>query len=168
MALGPESGRWAKEAGFHLPIAPAKGYTLTLSNLESRGRAAPRRPFYDDQNWGLVTPLAGGIRIACYAHFADFDRSFQPNDFRRHRLIAGKFRLAEGPEAEIDHWACLRAMSPDGLPVIDRAPTLGNLWLNCGHCYLGWTWGLGAAEVLAHRLTAEPPPLEDSPLRYRW
>ncbi len=168
LALGPESGRWAAEAGFYLPIAPAKGYTLTLSSLESRGRAGPRRPFYDDQNWGLVTPLADGIRIACYGHFAGFDRTFHLDDFRRHRLIAKKFLLAEGREAEIDHWACLRAMSPDGLPVIDRAPGCANLWLNCGHCYLGWTWGLACADLLASRLLAEPSPFEDAPLRYRW
>ena len=53
-------------------------------------------------------------------------------------------------------WGGIMDMSPDGSPVIDRAPVDG-LYLNCGWCYGGFKAVPGSGDALAHLIATDNP-----------
>jgi len=53
-------------------------------------------------------------------------------------------------------WGGIMDMSPDGSPVIDRAPIDG-LYLNCGWCYGGFKAVPGSGDALAHLIATDSP-----------
>lgn len=50
-------------------------------------------------------------------------------------------------------WCGLRPGSPDGLPILDRAPTADNLWLSCGHFRNGVLLAPAGGKLLAEWIT---------------
>jgi D-amino-acid dehydrogenase len=50
-------------------------------------------------------------------------------------------------------WVGMRPLTPDGLPVIGRAPKLENLYLATGHSMLGITLGPSTALTIAELMT---------------
>jgi glycine oxidase len=54
-------------------------------------------------------------------------------------------------------WCCFRPGSPDGLPVIDRVPGLGNAWMSVGHFRTGILVAPAAGEALAAWITTGKP-----------
>jgi glycine oxidase len=69
-------------------------------------------------------------------------------------------------EVLVGHWAGLRPGSPDNIPVIDRHPDIGNLYLNSGHYRYGVTMAPGSALLLCNMILGQPQPLDITP--YRW
>jgi len=53
-------------------------------------------------------------------------------------------------------WGGIMDMSPDGSPIIDRAPVEG-LYLNCGWCYGGFKAVPGSGDALAHLIATDAP-----------
>ena len=101
------------------------------------------------------------LRITATAEIGGYDTSFQPSDFRvmleKTQELLPKAADYSAPE----YWACLRPMTPTGLPFIDRA-RFSNLWLNTGHGHMGWTMACGSAKILADLIADRTPeiPLE--------
>ena len=60
------------------------------------------------------------------------------------------------------YWACLRPMTPDGPPIIGRAP-VENLWLNTGQGHMGWTMSAGSSRILVDLLLGRAPALSAAP-----
>jgi sarcosine oxidase subunit beta len=61
-------------------------------------------------------------------------------------------------------WGGIMDMSPDGSPIIDRAPVEG-LYLNCGWCYGGFKAVPGSGDCFAHLLATDRP--HPAATRYR-
>lgn len=169
LANGPHAPRLLHPLGLRLPIEPVKGYSITLDVRGIDG--LPRLPLIDDARKIVVTPLGARLRLAGTAEFAGFDDRIQP---RRVRLLIAQLRellpqreheLAAAPSSA---WACLRPMSPDGVPII--GPTrFRNLWLNTGAGHMGWTIAAGAGRLLCDLMSGRQPAL--SPAAYlpaRW
>jgi glycine/D-amino acid oxidase-like deaminating enzyme len=57
-------------------------------------------------------------------------------------------------------WCCFRPRHPDGRPVIDRVPGLGNAWLTSGHFRTGILNAPATAAVIARWISAGLPPEE--------
>jgi len=166
VCLGPWSGRFAATLGIDLPIYPARGYSMTVPVAQTE--FAPRQALIDGENQALLTPLGDRLRVVAGVHFAGYETNWTRDDFRPHHATLDKFCIAPSDGQESAYWACLRAMTPDGLPVVSQAPRPANLWFNTGHCYLGWTWGMGTAAILASLLDGEKPDQDPAPFRYRW
>lgn len=164
--LGPWSGRLAKQLRFNLPVYPVRGYALTVGTEHPDD--TPRHAMVDGDSMILMTPLGAQLRLVGGVHFAGYDRTWTKNDFKRHWSTLDKFKIRADQSGEAEHWACLRAMTPDGLPIVAQAPSLKNLWLNTGHCYLGWTWGMGTAAIVSAMIAGEQPDLDPAPYCYRW
>jgi D-amino-acid dehydrogenase len=90
------------------------------------------------------------------------------------RIAAIKRAAAEGfrdwdPEAPHDpHWAGMRPMTPDGLPVIGPLLDGANVWVASGHGMLGLTLAPTTARTireLVRRPSASDP--QTSPARFR-
>jgi glycine/D-amino acid oxidase-like deaminating enzyme len=57
-------------------------------------------------------------------------------------------------------WCCFRPRHPDGRPVIDRVPGLGNAWLTSGHFRTGILMAPVTARTITHWISADEPPAE--------
>ena len=167
IAGGVDSPRLVRQIGVRLPIAPAKGYSLTI-DATALGDRAPRLPVIDDAMHAAVVPLGKRLRLVGTAEFAGHDTRIDQVriDNLRHLFRRLYPQLAaELPAAGGQAWAGLRPMSSDGVPFIGPSATAG-LWLNCGHGHLGWTMAAGSAQLLAAQFTGQPGELDPAPYRH--
>lgn len=114
----------------------------------------------------LVPRRDGLILAGSTLEQVGFDKG--TSDAARAQLI--EFACAILPalrQAEIvHHWAGLRPGSPGNIPLIDRHPELGNLYVNSGHYRYGVTMAPASAEILANRMDGRPQALDVAP--YAW
>ncbi|MCB2069133.1 MAG: FAD-dependent oxidoreductase, partial [Ottowia sp.] len=56
-------------------------------------------------------------------------------------------------------WTGLRPMTPDGTPILGRAPGWDNLLVNTGHGTLGWTMACGSGKLVADLTLGRAPDI---------
>jgi D-amino-acid dehydrogenase len=146
LAAGAWSPRLARDAGLRLLVQGGKGYHLEFAPQDGD----PEVPTWFHASRVVATPMPGRLRVAGMLELAGVDMSV---DRRRVDAIA---RAAEtglrgfGRRTPYAVWRGLRPCSPDGLPIIGRAPGSERLVLATGH----GMWGLQLAP-LTGRLVAD-------------
>jgi D-amino-acid dehydrogenase len=145
LAAGAWSGLLARELDVRLPMQAGKGYTITVESpaLELGG------PLYLPERKIVTSPYDGALRIGGTMELSginvDLDR----------RRLAGIRRGAEAflpgcfAGGHRQEWVGMRPLTPDGLPVIGRAPGYDNVYLATGHAMLGVTLGPPTAAAVA-------------------
>jgi D-amino-acid dehydrogenase len=116
----------------------------------------------DERHKVAITRLGNRIRAAGIAELAGYDLALRPAQCRTVRHVLEDLFPQAGPIDEIAYWAGLRAMTPNGVPVVGRT-ALDNLFVNTGHGTLGWTLACGTGQIVANVVSqrgaaAEPPP----------
>lgn len=169
VAAGVHSGRLAATLGIKLPIAPAKGYSVTVPLGDW-----PERPRHIIGDMGVhagLNVLGDSLRVAGTADFCGYDTSIDPEriDYMVGLVetVLPEFARTMDREA-IRPFAGLRPLSADGLPMIG-ATGVPNVYVNTGHGGLGWTMAAGSARALADRIRGRTPALDldpYSPLRF--
>ncbi len=147
---------YLRPAGRVLPIHPVKGYSLTLP-VDAVHRP-PAMGGVDVEAGLAFAPMGNRLRMTRTLHFAGYDTTHRPGDFR---VLIEKARAVFPDGADFArpvYWAGLRPMTPTGLPVIDRAPVEG-LWINTGQGNFGWTMAAGSARILADRVAGRAPAI---------
>ena len=71
-----------------------------------------------------------------------------------------------GPEPE-ELWVGRRPLTPDGLPILDRVPPVGNLFIATGHSMLGVTLAPSSGQALAGYVLSGRRPELLEPFRLR-
>lgn len=66
----------------------------------------------------------------------------------------------------VGHWAGLRPGSPGNIPLMDRHPTLHNLYISTGHFRYGLTMAPAAAKLMADLISGVTPAIDPTP--YTW
>lgn len=131
--------------GTAVPLDTERGYHLMLPRETERLPLAVtslERRF-------IMTPMAGGLRLAGTVEFAGLER---PARMQRARQL---LELAQGlfaqplDDAEASPWMGFRPSLPDSLPVIDRAGSEERVWLAFGHHHLGLTQAAITARLIA-------------------
>ncbi len=159
LCAGSDSTAMARQLGFRLPVHPIKGYSVTVPVLDAP--AAPRVSLYEEKNKIGVSRLGDSVRAGGTAEFAGFDASVNP--VRGEALLAA-LRGVTPAGLDLDqasHWAGLRPMSPDGMPIMGESPLRG-LLLNTGHGTLGWTLACASGKALADLLSERTPEVDMS------
>ena len=153
LAAGTWSRALAHDAGVHVPLEPAKGYHVEVA----AGALAGGIPIYMEEARVIATPLDGRVRLAGTLELGELDMAVDP--VRLASLTrAARRTLAIAPNARTVHvWRGLRPCTPDGLPVIGRAPGVENLVLATGHAMLGITLAPVTGELVADIVTGAPP-----------
>lgn len=164
VASGVQTPALLKGSGISLPIAPAKGYSVTFS---TEGQQLPRVPIIDDAMHAGITPLGNRLRAVGTAEFAGYDTRL--HRVRIDNLVRLLKELYPQIAAEIDlekaeAWAGLRPMSSDGKPFIGTSRIEG-LYFNTGHGHLGWTKAAGSACLLADLMANRRPAIDEAPFR---
>ena len=139
----------ARQLGFRLPVRPAKGYSITVPM--GHWAQPPRYPIVDDALHAALVPVGNRLRVAGTAEFAGYDTSIAaPRVDNLRGLLRQTYPEFEAGlgSAELNAWAGLRPMTPDGSPILGRSP-VENLYLNTGHGPLGWTMACGSGKAVA-------------------
>jgi D-amino-acid dehydrogenase len=160
LCAGAWSGPFARRLGARVPLAAERGY-----HVVARGGNAPvRQPLMLAERRVVVSPMADGLRLTTLAEFAPPDA---PAD---HDRAAAAFARAEGAIPGItggiqSRWMGPRPSTPDGLPVIGRAPRADNAVLAYGHGHLGLTLAAVTGRMVADCVAGRVLPDIVSPLR---
>lgn len=162
LCMGSYSPLLAEKLGVFLNIYPAKGYSISIPLDEKNEMHAPRISLTDDENKLVFSNLESHLRVAGTAELAGWDLSLPYHRIRPIVLKAAEllpdlfsemdYRSPEWVRDHLDPWTGLRPATPSNVPYVGRAKKFRNLWLNTGHGTLGWTMGMGTAEMVTRML----------------
>ncbi|MAP04708.1 MAG: amino acid dehydrogenase [Halieaceae bacterium] len=165
VATGADTARLLRGSGLSLPVAPAKGYSVSF---DIAGVAdAPKIPVIDDAMHAGISPLGDKLRAVGTAEFTGYSRSL--SQVRLDNLVQLLRDLYPQVAEQIDiqgaePWTGLRPMSADGRPFIGPSRVRG-LYFNTGHGHLGWTKAVGSACLLADLVLGATPELDPQPFQ---
>ena len=157
LAMGSLSPLYTAPLGIHLPIYPAKGYSVTLPVKDAS--KAHQVSLTDDEYKLVFSRLGDRLRIAGTAELNGYDR-----DLNRVRCEAIVRRTEElfpgaGDTEQAQFWTGLRPATPSNVPIIGRSK-LPNLFLNTGHGTLGWTHSCGSGKSIARIVSGLAPEVD--------
>ena len=145
IAAGAWTGQVSSRFGFRLPIEAGKGYSVTSEHP----RRTVQRPLDLIEARVAVTPFDAGLRLAGTMELSGLNVRLET---RRVESIsrAGDRYLGEWRGGRSERvWVGMRPLTPDGLPVIGRAPGSDNVYVAGGHQMLGVTLAPATGEALA-------------------
>lgn len=130
--------------GLSLPIQPMKGYSFEMPLADG----SPTVSITDTARKIVFTNLGDRMRVA---GVADLGNGNPAVDAAVSACLVAAARSSL-PDAGVydlagKHWAGLRPMTPNSLPIISRPRQ--SLAINAGHGMLGWTLAMGSGERLA-------------------
>ncbi len=158
LSAGAWSQRFAAGLGVRVPVVAERGYHVMVQG----SNAAVRQPLLLAERRVAVTPMRTGLRLTAMAEFADPDAP--PNHDRAWRTIAGAEDILPGVTARVaTRWVGSRPSTPDGRPLIGRAPRAGNVLLAYGHGHLGMTLAAVTGELIADLAAGRAPRLDLAP-----
>ena len=148
LSLGSYSSIVARSVGIDLPIYPVKGFSLTLPIDPA---TAPTVGGVDEGSLVAYCGMGDSLRMTATADFSGYDDSHKPEDFATMLAVARELFPRGVDFSRPRYWACLRPMTPDGPPIIGRAP-VEDLWLNTGQGHMGWTMSAGSSRIFVDLL----------------
>jgi D-amino-acid dehydrogenase len=157
--------------GLWLPIFPIKGYSLTLK-LPPEGFVPsgtfPLINLADIESKTYFARLVGSqgsrLRIVGMGELCGYDPTIDRTKEGIANLTTSSTQLF--PELRRHHlneaslWACLRAVTPDSLPMIGPIRGAENVYINTGHGSMGWTLACGSGSLTASILAGLPTHLD--------
>ena len=161
LALGSYTSQLLKPLGVHVPIYPAKGYSLTIPL--ARSDLAPTVSLTDDAHKLVLSRLGDCLRVAGTAEFNGYDTTLNA---RRCAAIAQRVRElfpCLSALGQATAWTGLRPSTPGNVPLIGAVTPYRNLYLNSGHGTLGWTLACGSGKLLADVVSSRPSEIDATP-----
>jgi D-amino-acid dehydrogenase len=161
MAMGSMSPIYAAPLGIHLPIYPAKGYSVTMPVVDAT--KAYQVSLTDDEYklvFSRYTTEAGDrMRIAGTAELNGYDRYL--NRVRCEAIVKRVEQLfpGAGDADQAQFWTGLRPATPSNVPLIGKTK-LSNFYLNTGHGTLGWTHACGSGKSIARIISGLAPEVD--------
>jgi glycine oxidase len=107
---------------------------------------------------GYLVPRAGGLIVGATNEETGFECAVTPRGLAALRAIATRAIPVLGHAPVVDHWAGLRPVTSDGLPILGKDPTLPALFYACGYSRNGILLAPWAAEQLAPVLAGGVAP----------
>lgn len=161
LATGAWSMDLARRLDLRIPVLGGKGYSMMVRAPSP----APRIPMMILERKVAVTPYGDELRLAGTLELVDGDHSISPRRVASiRRGAASVLRLPES--APVDRvWRGLRPCTPDGLPIIGRAPSLENLVVATGHQMLGVQTAPATGRLVADLVLECEPTFDPAPFR---
>jgi D-amino-acid dehydrogenase len=161
VAAGAWSSLLARGLGVYAPIEGGKGYHVDLE----AAAGDPRLPVWFQETRVIATPLPGRLRLAGTLELAGLDERVSRR--RVEAIVKAARRGITGLEGRrvLEVWRGLRPCTPDGLPLVGRVETPGNLVLATGHAMMGVTLAPVTGRLVAEVVLGEAPSHDLRPLR---
>lgn len=155
------AGVWSKallqQIDIRIPLKPVRGQMALLT--------CPTRPFRSviTENSRYLVPRDDG-RVLAGSTEDDVGMDVRTTTQGISGLLNFATSLVDGLKtAQLERcWAGLRPSTPDGLPILDRAPELENLYIATGHFRGGIHLSTGTAHVLATWITGSTAEIDTS------
>ncbi|MBI2878486.1 MAG: FAD-dependent oxidoreductase [Candidatus Rokubacteria bacterium] len=161
LAAGAWTPELAASLGIRIPLQPAKGYSCTIDDFPG----SPRVPILIQERRVIVTPLGDRLRFGGTLELAGYDLAI---DETRYRAVvrAGREVLRTPFElGNAEAWCGRRPVTPDGLPIIARAPGVEGLIVATGHAMLGFTQSPITGKLVAELANGQAPSVPLTPFR---
>lgn len=157
LAMGSLSPMYARPLGIHLPIYPAKGYSVTMPVQDAA--KAHQVSLTDDEFKLVFSRLGDRLRIAGTAELNGYDRDL--NRVRCEAIVRRTEALfpGAGDTTQAQFWTGLRPATPSNVPIVGRS-RMANLFLNTGHGTLGWTHACGSGKSIARIVSGLAPEVD--------
>ncbi len=153
LAAGAWTRPLAQMLDLSVPLAGGKGYSFFVTPS-----VLPRHSvLLADVHVGC-TPFGERMRIGGTMEFSGLNTRLDQH--RIEGIIKGARRSFQPwDEGTIDsHWAGMRPITPDGLPVLDRAAPYDNVYLATGYAMQGVTLAAPAGQALAELIVSGRKP----------
>ena len=157
VAMGSLSPVLVRPLGIHLPIYPAKGYSVTMPVKDAS--MAHEVSLTDDEYKLVFSRLGDRLRIAGTAELNGYSRDL--NQVRCEAIVRRTEQLfpGAGDTSQAQFWTGLRPATPSNVPIIGKS-RVSNLFLNTGHGTLGWTHACGSGKSVARIVSGLAPELD--------
>jgi glycine oxidase len=141
-----------------LPITPVRGQLLEMPWPQG----VPPVTLYHDH--GYVLPRGTKAILGSTMEHVGFDAGV--TDAARAAILAGAQRLlpALGGQRVERHWAGLRPMTTDGLPIVGPDPDLDGLWYATGHGRNGILLAALTGDIMADLIATGTTAVDIAPL----
>lgn len=149
---------------FHLPIVPARGYSVTVPILASH--RVPRIGGVDDRSHVAYSRMGDLLRVTSTAEIGAESRTPTSDDYSAIRTTIERLFPETCDWARARYEIGYRPMMPADVPAIGATPIAG-LYLNTGHGHLGWTQASGSARLLLDLIKGRPTEINAEQYRLR-
>ncbi len=146
LCSGADSRRLAATAGFHLPLYPIRGYSISVPILDAA--AAPDKSITDYENRIVYARIGGMLRAAGFADIVAAGSAIDAGRIAALTKAVGTLFPGSCALNELSSWAGARPATPTGVPIIGHT-RWDNLLVNVGHGALGFTLAAGSGRMLA-------------------
>jgi D-amino-acid dehydrogenase len=158
------AGAWTPALGRSLglgAVQPAKGYSTTLpSNTDT-----PNVPLRLGEDKMTITPVSDGRRLTGKLDLVGLRPTIDRRRIRDLQSHASRYVRIDALSDKATHWAGLRPLTPDGLPIIGRHHLVSNVILATGHGMLGIALAPLTGRVVGELVTGRPTLIDLSPYR---
>lgn len=154
LSAGAWSATLARKLGYRIPFVAERGYH---AHFELRDGASLCRPVNDVSGSFVVSPMEGTVRVLSGVELCQPDA---PPNFRQLDIVscdAGRM-LPLGHQIG-ERWSGNRPSTPDGLPVICKAPRHDRVVFAFGHAHIGFSTGPITGMLVAQLLCGEHPAI---------
>ena len=143
LAMGPWTQQASEWCGVDIPVKPLKGQILRL-----RSREKPLRLSVHYGGGYVATKPDGIIWAGTTEEEAGFNETVTSE--ARDSIMENFLKMipSMGDAELVQQTACLRPLSADGLPIVDRVTGWDNLYVATGAGRKGILWSTGMAQVL--------------------
>lgn len=165
IAAGAAARDLTRAMGYRLPLAAERGYHRHFADA---GEHALSRPIHDTGGGYVVAPMSAGLRLLSGVELARRDAPVNPSQIEAVEQDARR-TLAMGESVEACPWHGSRPSTPDGLPVIGRAPYHPRVIFAFGHGHIGLSTGPVTGRLVAEIVAGEKaslPIAAFSPVRF--
>jgi D-amino-acid dehydrogenase len=114
----------------------------------------------------IATPLADRVRLAGTLELSGLDLRVDPVRVASLARAADRTLALPHGARTVRVWRGLRPCTPDGLPIVGRAPGVEDLVLATGHAMLGITFAPVTGAMVAGLLGGESAPHARRPERF--
>jgi D-amino-acid dehydrogenase len=151
LAAGSWSPQIARELRLNVPIQAAKGYSITFE----KPAISPKISLLFGEAGVVVNPLGDALRVAGTLELAGMDFSINMRRVAAIRKGAQQYLPGLDQARVIEIWRGLRPCTPDGLPIISRSDSFGNLFIAAGHAMLGMSLGPITGKLISQLVNEE-------------
>ncbi|MGB0523990.1 MAG: NAD(P)/FAD-dependent oxidoreductase [Flammeovirgaceae bacterium] len=148
--------RWTK---LHLPIIPAKGYSITMK----KPAITPKIPISLREADVVATPFENAYRLGGIMELIGYDAKIDPRRLTLLKTGATQYLKTPYTDEVYEEWCGWRPMTADGLPYIDQSPYHKNLWIATGHGMLGLSMAMGTGKLLSELLVEKETHINAKP-----
>ena len=160
VAAGAWSGRLARQLGARVPLQAERGYHVMLPE----SGVGLRVPVTSTDRFVSLSPMEHGLRVSGMGEFASLDAA---PDWRLADVIVDHARaLIPGlGTAGASPWMGPRPATPDGKPVIGRAPGHPWAYFAFGHGHVGLGTGAITGRLIGQLVAGRMPEVDLAPFR---